>query len=261
VCFYVNDNIDSKDWKIEFFTTDICVLSLIIRVDDVSKTIQIHNIYNLFSISYSLRDNSFTLLTTNRSLITNAINYYILLKDFNLHHFFWSELFKSTQHATANELLDIIDKHDLALTLSREIITWETRNIFSIIDLTFVFSYLIEKIKHCMSKLDMKQSLNHISMSIRILLDFDLISTQSVKRRIWKLLDMIKLKEIERKAFISKNSQSIAEIDAFMKKIQNFLHRMIDAIVLWAKLNRYVRLFWIKKCDEIIKKTRRLRRI
>jgi uncharacterized protein YaaR (DUF327 family) len=72
---------------------------------------------------------------------------------------------------------------------------------------------------------------------------------------------MIKLKEIEKKVSISKNSQNIAEIDAYTKKIQNFLHRMIDAVVSWAKLSRYVRSFWIKKCDEIIKKMRRLRRI
>jgi hypothetical protein len=86
--FYVNDNIDSKDWEIEFLTINICVLSLTIRVDDVLKTIHIHNIYNLSSISYSSRDNSFTLSTTNRSLIANATNHYILLRDFNLHHFF-----------------------------------------------------------------------------------------------------------------------------------------------------------------------------
>jgi hypothetical protein len=156
VCFYVNDNIDSKNWKIEFLTADICVLSLTIRVDDASKTIHIHNVYNLSSISYSSRDSSFTLSTTNRNLIADATDHYILLKDFNLHHFFWSESFKSTQHAAANELLDMIDKHDLALILSREIITWETRNIFSIIDLTFVSSYLIERIEHCMSRLDMR---------------------------------------------------------------------------------------------------------
>jgi hypothetical protein len=261
VCFYVNDNIDSKNWEIEFLTTNICVLSLTIRVDDASKTIYIYNIYNLSSISYSSRDNSFTLSTTNRSLIANVTNHHILLKDFNLHYFFWNESFRSTQHAAANKLLDMIDKHDLALILSREIIIWETRNIFSIIDLTFVSSYLIEKIEHCMSRFDMKQSSNYISMSTRILLDFDSISTQSAKRRVWKLLDMIKLREIERKTFISKNSQSIAEIDAYTKKIQNFLHRMINAIISWAKLNRYVKSFWIKKCDEIIKKTRRLRRI
>jgi hypothetical protein len=92
-------------------------------LDEDSSTIHIHNVYNLSLIFYSSRDNSFTFSKTRRSLIDALMNHHILLENFNLHHFFESDSSKSTQHAAANELLDIIKKHDLTLTLFKKFIT------------------------------------------------------------------------------------------------------------------------------------------
>jgi hypothetical protein len=154
-----------------------------------------------------------------------------------------------------------MNQHDLSLTLLRNIVTWETRNIFNIIDLTFAFNYLADRIKHCMIRSDMSQSSNHISIFTRILLEIDSNLVRFVKRRAWKQLDIHKLKKTEKEILFFKQSRSTAEVDVYIEKIQSFLQKIIDAIVSWANLNRYVKFFWNKNCDEITNKTKRLRRI
>lgn len=190
-----------------------------IRIERISNRIRIHNVYNFLFVSYSLRDNFLTLSKTNCSLIDKTSKHHVLLRDFNLHHSFWSDFSRSTQHAAANEFLNLIKEHDLSLTLSREFITWETRNIFNIIDLTFMTSYLIEKIEHCMIRSNIRQSSNHISISTRILLEMKTNSMKLIKRRFWKLLNMSKMKEIEKNALTLKSLTIVVEIDAYTKKI------------------------------------------
>jgi hypothetical protein len=178
-----------------------------------------------------------------------------------LHHSFWSDSSKFIQHVVDNALLNMINKHDLSIILFREIITWKTRNIFNISDLTFASSYLTDKVEHCMTRLNIRQSSNYILISIRILLDANSNFVWLVKRRAWKLLNIFKLKKVEKEALLLRLSQNEIEIDAYTQKIKYFLQRIIVEVVSWSTLSRYVKSFWNEKCDEITKKTRRLRRL
>jgi hypothetical protein len=261
VCFYINDKIDAENWEMKYSSTNICVLTLTVRVGDVPKTIRIHNVYNSSSISYSFRDSSSTLSNARRSLIDLFANHHVLLENSNLHHSFWSESTQLTQHAAVDELLDLINEYELSLILSIEIVTWETRNICSIIDLTFMTSFLTNRLEHCIFRSNMRQSLDHVSIFIRILLDIDSNSTSTSRRRAWKLLDMKKLKETEKKVFSIRSLEDVAEIDDYVREIQKFLRTIIDAFVSWAHFNRYAKSFSNSNCDEITKETRRLRRI
>jgi hypothetical protein len=261
MCFFVNDKIDAENWKMNFLSIDICVLTLTVRIVDVSKKIRICNVYNLSSISYSFRENFFSLSKTRRILLKTLIEHDIFFEDFNLHHSFWNDSSRLTQHATVDELLDLTDDYQLLLILSIEIVTWETRNIFSTINLTFMTNYLTDRLEHCMFKTYMRQFLDHISIFTRILLDTISNFVQFVKRRAWKLLDMTKLKKIEKMTSSFKSFDNVIEIDDCVKEIQEFLQKIVNVFVFWAHFSRYVKSFWIKKCDEITKKTRRLRRI
>ncbi len=117
---------------------------------DFTKKMSTYSIMSsLFPTSYSSRDSALTLSDSDRSLTAENATYHLLLKEFNLLYSFWWNYFRSTQHAAADQLLNMMNKHDLSLILLRNIVTWETRNIFSIIDLTFEFSYLANQIKHC----------------------------------------------------------------------------------------------------------------
>jgi hypothetical protein len=261
MCFYVNDKIDAENWKMNFLSIDICVLTLTIRIVDVSKRIRICNVYNFSSISYSFRESSFSLSKTRRILLRTSIEHDILFENFNLHHSFWSDSSKLTQHAAVDELFDLIDDHQLSLILSIEIITWKIRNIFSKINLTFMTNYLTDRLKHCMFKSNMKQFSNHIFIFTCILLDIDSNSVQLARRRAWKLLNMTKLKKIEKMIFSIRSLDNVIEIDDCVKEIQKFLQKIVNVFVFWTHFNRYVKSFWTQECDEITKETKRFRRI
>jgi hypothetical protein len=89
ICFYVNDQINIENWKIEYFTIDFNVLKMIVKkIEKNTKMIRIHNMYNSLFISYTSKDNSFTLSKIMWFIVETFDDHHILLKNFNLHHFF-----------------------------------------------------------------------------------------------------------------------------------------------------------------------------
>ena len=87
-----------------------------------------------------------------------------MLNDFNLHHIYWNGRSRPTQHAAADQLLDLINEHNLSFTLpkkKKKTVTWKARNLYSTIALMFMSEFLAEKLEHCKSKPDMNQSSDH----------------------------------------------------------------------------------------------------
>ena len=115
------------------------------------KMIHIHNVYNSSSTSYVFIDNSFMLLMIKRQLQIDVKH--VLMKNFNLHYLLWCDSSRFTQHAAANQLLNLIETANLNLILSQNTITWQAKNTTSIIDLMFMSKYLRKKLIHCEIKL------------------------------------------------------------------------------------------------------------
>ncbi len=89
IYFYVNDQINIDNWKFEYFTIDFSVLKMIVKeVEKNTKIIRIHNVYNSSLVSYTSKNNSFTLSKIMRIIVETFDDHHILLNDFNLHHFF-----------------------------------------------------------------------------------------------------------------------------------------------------------------------------
>ncbi len=131
------------------------MLKMIIEeIEKNTKIICIHNVYNSSLISYTLKDNSFTLSKIMRYIVETFNDHHILLKKFDFHYFFWSKSFRSTQHVATNDLFDIIQNRNLILILSRNSIMWKIRNLINIINLTFITTHLTRKLKHCMTHFD-----------------------------------------------------------------------------------------------------------
>jgi hypothetical protein len=154
------------------------------EIEKNTKMIHIHNVYNSSLISYTSKNNSFMLSKIMRFIVETLDDHHILLKDFNLQHFFWSDSSRSTQHAATDNLLDIMQNRNLILILSRNSITWKTRSLINIINLTFMTIYLAKRLKHCMTRFNLDQSSNHIFISTKILCDeveFLANHTQSMK--------------------------------------------------------------------------------
>ena len=169
VCFYINDTINPESWEMEFPLPDMCTLKIITYTNGVSKLIHIHNVYNPSSLSYGLVDSPSTLSVIKEQLDAEA--HHILLRDFNLHHSFWNNPLRSTYHAIADQLLEIIDDKNLSLTLPKGTVTWKAKDSFSTIDLVFMSEYLVERLKHYKSKPELNQSSDHIPISTRIFLE------------------------------------------------------------------------------------------
>jgi hypothetical protein len=139
--------------------------------------------------SYASISTLLVIKTIKRQL--NDEKKHIILKDFNLHHFLWSDLMKSTQHDAIDQLLNVVHQTQLRFTLSSNTITWKTRNSCSIINLIFMFEKLQKKLIHCMIKSKFNQSSNHISILIKIMLEMNLKIER--QRKTWKKIDVEKL--------------------------------------------------------------------
>jgi hypothetical protein len=244
ICFYVNDQINIENWKIEYSTIDFSVLKMIVKeIEKNTKMIRIHNVYNSSLISYTSKNNSFTLSKIMRFIVETFDDHHILLKNFNLHHSFWSDSSRSTQHVAINDLFDIMQNRNLTVILSKNSITWKARYSINIINLTFMTIHLTKKLKHCMTRFDLDQSSNHILISIKIFCDTK-SNLSRIARRAWKLIDLNKIKKTMKHALTLQFSITIREIDICVNKIQKFLRSIVEIIVSWTILNRHVKWFW-----------------
>jgi hypothetical protein len=82
--------------------------------------------------------------------------------------------------------------------------------------------HLIDKLEHCMTKSNLSQSSNHILIFTRILYDIESNLSQ-VRRRVWKLIDLKKVKKIAKNFLTLLKSISTFEIDEYVEKMQKFL--------------------------------------
>jgi hypothetical protein len=69
VCFYVNEKINSNNWKMNYFSANMIFLTMQVLIENRSKIIYIHNIYNSFSLLYSSTKNLSMLSKVKRHLI------------------------------------------------------------------------------------------------------------------------------------------------------------------------------------------------
>ncbi len=195
-----------------------------------TKMICIHNVYNSLFISYTMKNNSLTLSKIMLFIVETFDDHHILLENFNFHHLFWSDSSRSTQHVATDNLLDIMQNRNLILILSKNSITWKTRNSISIINLTFMTTYLAKKIKYCMTRFNLDQSSNHIFISTKILCDTKL-NLSRIARKTWKLIDLNKIKKAIKHALTLLSLITVREIDICVNEIQKFLRSIIEMIV------------------------------
>lgn len=178
VCFYINKKIDPDSWKVEFVSADMCTLKLKICNDGLEEMIHVHNVYNPSPASQSSTNSSSTLPTLSYALDAGMNVKHIVVGDFNLHHPYWSRPLRSSQHAAADQLLDIIKEVDFKLALPPDTITWEARQSCSTIDLVFLSARLIAKLEHCKTRLKMEQSSDHIPILTKLLLQCETRTVQ-----------------------------------------------------------------------------------
>jgi hypothetical protein len=148
-CFYINTKFDVNRWSMYFSFKNVCTLKLK-TIDD--RIINIHNVYNLSFVFYSFKIVLIVLKTMKSKLINEKKH--ILLNDFNLHHSMWKEIFKSTQHDAANQLIDVVLQTRMQFTLSTSTIIWKARYLNNTIDLMFMINWLVNNVISCETRFD-----------------------------------------------------------------------------------------------------------
>jgi hypothetical protein len=236
-CFYINTKFDVNRWSMYFSSKDVCTLKLK-TIDD--RIINIHNVYSSSFVSYSFKTVLVALKTMKSKLINDEKH--ILLNDFNLHHSMWKEIFRSTQHDAANQLIDVVLQTRMQLTLSMSTIIWETRHLRSTIDLMFMINWLVNNVISCETRSDLNQSSNHIS--ILITFTFEINSVSIKQKRIWKRVDVEKLRSNLRLFIVSSSLNTVEQMKIFANLIQSSIHEAIDAAVSWAKFVSKSKSHW-----------------
>jgi hypothetical protein len=185
-CFYVNFRLNVKHWSINYALKNVCFFRLRTAND---RWINIHNVYNASSDFYVSRFTLSIVKTLERQL--NDSEKHIVLRDFNLHHFLWSDFAKHKQHNATNQLLNVVHRAQFRFILSSDTVTWKTKQTCSIIDLIFMFEEFRNELMHCMTRSKLNQSSNHISIFTKIMLAMKLKTKRQSKT--WKKIDVEKL--------------------------------------------------------------------
>ena len=104
---------------------------------------------------------------------------------------------------------------------------------------------LINKVEHCKTKSEINQLFDHISIFTKLLLR--IVTTSIIFRKLWKSINVEKIKEMKKKISSIKNSNTKNQINESIKKLQNYLIEIINKTVSWAKTSSESKSFWFQK--------------
>jgi hypothetical protein len=252
-CFYVNTRLHVDHWSMNYVFDDVCTIR--IKMTN-NKWINVHNIYNV-SLSFYTTRSALTIIKIVKDCL-NDDEKHILLKDFNLHHFLWSDTTRSTQHDATNQLLNVVQQTQFRLILLSDIVIWETRHSKSMIDLIFMTKKLQKRFIHCMTRSKMNQSSDHISIFTKLMIIVE--KNESRRRRAWKSINIDKHLDSWRELVASSSFNCVAQIEVYVQEIQQCVLRSIKIFVSWTNFFSEIKLFWNEKCAETMTMTKRRRR-
>ena len=216
----------------------------------------IHNIYNLSPESYSATTEG--TLATLRDVLerTTPETEHIVIGDFNLHHPHWSGLARLTQHAAADNLLDIARNEALILATPQGTVTWQARGSQSTIDLIFISHTLENELIRCTPKLDLAQSSDHIPIEITFSIQTEQFVT--ARKRCWKKMDTEILKKaLEGKVFLNPPLESKTQIDTRVYDITQALQDAIEQSTPWTRVSNKANSYWSEECAEAVREARK----
>jgi hypothetical protein len=252
-CFYINIRLHVDHWSMNYVFNDVCTIR--IKMTN-NKWINIHNVYNVSLNFYTTRSALIVIKTVKDCL--NDDEKHILLKDFNLHHFFWNNATRSIQHDATNEFLNVVQQTQFRFILFSNIIIWETRHFQNTIDLIFMTKKLQQELMHCMTRSKINQNSDYISIFTKLMIIVE--KNESWRRRAWKNMNTNKFVNNWREFFASSLFNCIAQIEVYVLKIQQCVLRLIKIFASWTNFFFEIKFFWNEKCVKAITTTKRRRR-
>ena len=250
----MHKRIHPSKWTVTASHKDI--QSLVLRYEDGSqeKKLAIHNVYNLSPSSYSATEEG--TLNTLCNQLQQEVNSHIVIKDFNLHHSMWAGISRSTQHKSADILIDIAQNALLELATPQRTITWAARGLNSTIDLAFLSQHLATRVIHCRPRLDINQSSDHFPIETSIQLRTQQVIAE--RRRNWKSMDdKALLESLENSGVPTQEITSRHELDARISKLTQAVTKAIDHSTPWSRLSEQAQEYWSPEYSDAVKETQR----
>ena len=260
VCFYINNRIPTEDWEASFPTPDISIVRIWVLAGEEParrRRITIYNVYNPSPLSFT---------TTTSPAVSELGNILradtgekIIVGDFNMHHPAWCGPSRPTQHAAADQLIDVAGEANVTLITARGAVTWERGQHSSTIDLTFMSTTLEEHLECCKVRRDLMQASDHLPIATKINMRTDTVATEP--RRAWKTMDPEEFaQEVSRQVPAGRRLNSREDIDLRVDEITAAIQRSIEKTVPWSRPSPRARSFWNGRCDAVTKEARRQRR-
>ncbi len=132
------------------------------------QMLRLLNIYNSCSLSITFTER-FSIISHLNELLKNDCKQ-LIVEDFNLHHSHWEKWRCFTHHMMIDTLLNIITNARLKSLLKSNIITCETHNQFTMIDLVFNSEKIQFMTCKCKIRINLHQRLNHFSIVTKLCL-------------------------------------------------------------------------------------------
>jgi hypothetical protein len=132
------------------------------------------------------------------------------------------------------------------------------RHFQSTIDLVFMTKKFQKEFIHCMTRSNMNQNSNHISIFIKLMIIVK--KNESRRRRAWKSMSVDKLVSSWRELVASQSFNCSAQIEDYALKIQQCVLNAIEFFVSWTNLFSEIKFYWNEKCADAVTTARRRRR-
>lgn len=193
VCILISRKIDPGSWTQRVISRDYQWLKMIYRRGGEQRTLYIHNVYNKPRSGTIERFNQeLRKITCQQQQQEVGKIEHVVVGDFNAHHPAWGG--PGVQIETeAERILEIADEHDLILTTEEGIITWERKEQYSTIDLTFISNNLFNRMIYTERADNVQHDSDH--WPIRTTIDIQTPPNNPPKRRNWKATDLKILRE------------------------------------------------------------------
>jgi hypothetical protein len=236
--------------------SNICSIKLLIHnSNDKMQALWFINIYNSCSLSIIFTEKSLTISWLDELIKDNCKH--LIVKDFNLHHSHWEDRRCFSRHTTTDALLNVVTNARLKLLLESNIIIQETYNQLTTIDLIFDSKKIQFMIHKCKVRINLHQSLNHLSMITELCLCTFFM--QSSSHQLWKKMNTKSLSAHLRIHLTAEHLlNDKAAIDDRVMKITYILQKVIEKSTSWTKSLNCAKNFWNQNCSEVVMKSRRL---
>ena len=162
VCFYVSKRLDVLKWDAEEHSPDLITLILHLK----HQELHIHNCYNQppkLATSHELG------ILQGLPAVLRKPGEHLLLGDFNLHHPIWGGVVVPTQHALADDLIEITQQANMQLILPQGTITWRRNNSQSTLDLAFATPWTTNCVQQCQPCDELDSDSNHVPIITTLL--------------------------------------------------------------------------------------------